>query len=254
VTAGAPRPAPAADAAATVFERPADAATVLVCRVGEAEGSRGAAAALACVGADVDVAALLVDLGGRRPRPTLLASAAARRLEERLVAHLPQAQVAARGQVCHLAVPADPEGIALTTAAVSVARGALAVLHSEPRSFRSLLGGSGARPSAVLLRADLAADRALVALVVRDLLDRGLAVGVLKQRLGWVAERRALFGALPAELGGGLPARVRERLLAPSPPAGLLSAGTGSGTAIRVEAAAEAPARAVAGIPAAAEE
>ena len=44
------------------------------------------------------------------PRPTLLASAAAHRLEERLVAHLPRARVAARGQVCHLAVPAEPEG------------------------------------------------------------------------------------------------------------------------------------------------
>ena len=76
-----------------------------------AEGVRGAAAALACAGADVDRASLLVDIGGRAPRPTLLASAAARRLEERLAAHLPRARVAARGQVCHLSAPADDEGL-----------------------------------------------------------------------------------------------------------------------------------------------
>ena len=107
--------------------------------MGEAEGSRGAAAALACAGADADRATLLVDVGGRAPRPTLLASAAAHRLEERLAAHLPQARVAARGQVCHLAVPADPDGLAAAAAAVTVARGALAVLHLPPALLQPLL-------------------------------------------------------------------------------------------------------------------
>ena len=86
---------------------PADAPTVLVAAVGGAEGARAAAAALASAGADIERAALLVDVGGRPPRPTLLAAAAAQRLEERLAAQLPQARVAARGQVCHLAVPAS---------------------------------------------------------------------------------------------------------------------------------------------------
>ncbi len=87
--------------------------TVLVTAVGEAEGSRGAAAALACAGADIDLATLLVDVAGEAPRPTLLASAAAHRLEERLVAHLPAARVAARGQVCHLASRRSPRGCRL---------------------------------------------------------------------------------------------------------------------------------------------
>ena len=180
--------------------------------MGEAEGSRGAAAALACAGADVDLAALLVDVGGRPPRPTLLASAAARELEERLVAHLPQARVAARGQVCHLAVAADPEGLDAAAAAVTVARGALAVLHLPPALLRPCLDERlGPEPSGVLLRADLAADRALLALVVRDLIARDLAVAVLKRRLGWVAERRALFGSLAPEAAGGLPRNLRRR-------------------------------------------
>jgi hypothetical protein len=192
----------------------ADAATVLVAAVGEAEGSRGAAAALACAGADVDLATLLVDVGGRPPRPTLLASAAARRLEERLAAHLPEARVAARGQVCHLAVAAESEGLEAASAAVTVARGALAVLHLPAALLQPLLAERlGPEPSGVLLRADIAADRALLALVVRDLMDREFAVGVLKQRLNWVAERRALFGTLSADSTGGLPTPLLRQLL-----------------------------------------
>ena len=193
---------------------PIDAPTVLVTGVGGAEGSRGAAAALACAGADADLATLLVDVGGRAPRPTLLASAAARQLEERLTAHLPQAAVAARGQVCHLGVAAEPEGLEAAAAAVTVARGALAVVHLPPPMLRLLLDdGGGPRPSAVLLRADVAADRALLALVVRELMGRDLTVAVLKRRLSWVAERRALFGALAPEAPGSIPPRLTQRLL-----------------------------------------
>ena len=191
--------------------------TLLVTAVGGAEGSRGAAAALACAGADVDLATLLVDVGGRAPRPTLLASAAAQQLEERLAAHLPQARLAARGQVCQLTVPGDPEGLEAASAAVTVARGSLAVLHLPPALMQPLLdGGIGPEPSGVLLRAEVAADRALLALVVRDLIDRDLAVAVLKRRLSWVAERRALFGALSPDAAGGLPPSLLRRLLSPS--------------------------------------
>jgi len=186
---------------------------ILVAAVGEAEGSRAAAAALACAGASAEVATLLVDVGGRAPRPTLIASAAAQELEERLAAHLPQARVAARGQVCHLAVPADHEGLDAASAAVAVARGASAAVHVPPDLFQTALSGeSNLRPSGVLLRADLERDRALVALAVRDLIARELTVAVLKRRLGWVAERRAFFGVLPPGSPGGLPGRLIRRL------------------------------------------
>jgi hypothetical protein len=55
-----------------------------------------------------------------------------------------------------------------------------------------------------------------VALAARDLLGRGLAVAVLKRRLNWVAERRALFGALPVGSPGGLPGRLVNRLIPPA--------------------------------------
>lgn len=187
--------------------------TIVVAAVGEAEGSRCAAAALACGAADLDSPALLVDVGGRSPRPALLASGAAQNLEERLRAHLPALKSAARGQVCHLAVPADPEGLDAVSVALTVARESVAVLHVPPDLLQTVLADeAGLSPSGVLLRADLAEDRPLVALAVRDLIVRGLAVAVLKHRLSWVAERRALFGALPAASPGGLPERLMRRL------------------------------------------
>jgi len=193
-----------------------DGPSIVVAAVGEAEGSRGAAAALACAGASLDEAALLVDVGGRPPRPALLTSAAAQRLEERLSAHLPQAKVAARGQVCHLVVPAEPEGLDIAAAAVTVGRGATAVVHVPPELLQAAVADeAGLSPSGVLLRAELASDRPLVALAARDLLARGLAVAVLKRRLNWVAERRALFGALPAGSPGGLRERLVNRLIPP---------------------------------------
>lgn len=186
---------------------------VVVAAVGGAEGSRAAAAALSCAGADVDTAALLIDVDGRAPRPTLLASAAAQKLEERLAAHLPHLRAAARGQVCHLAVPADPEGLDAASAAVTAARGATAVLHVPPELLQEVVeGSSGIRPSGVLLRADLEQDRALVALAARELMTRGLAVAVLKRRLSWMVERRALFGVLPPGSAGGLSAQLVRRL------------------------------------------
>jgi hypothetical protein len=192
----------------------ADAPTVLVVAVAAAEGARPAAAALACAGANPDRATLLVDVGGRPPRPTLLTSAAARTLEERLVVHLPRARVAARGQTVHVAVPVEDDGLEVAAAAVTVARGALAAVHLPPALVREMLeGGVGPRLSGVLLRADLSSDRPLVAMLVRELRSRGLPVAVLKSRLAWVAERRALFGALAQ--GSGLPGRVVRQLAEP---------------------------------------
>ncbi len=198
-----------------MIENPlSDRPTVAVTAVGRAEGSRGAAAALACADADLDRATLLVDVGDRPPRPTLLASAAAQRLEERLAAHLPDRRVAARGQLCQLAVPSGREGFEVAASAVSVARGALAVLHLPPDQLQSLLAAEhGPRLSGVLLRADLATDRPMVALLARDLLARGFALHVLKHRLNWIAERRALFGALSADSPGGLSSQILGSLL-----------------------------------------
>lgn len=186
---------------------------ILVTAVGAAEGSRAAAAALACAGSEPDRPGLLVDVGSRPPRPTLVASSGARELEERLAVHLPELRAASRGGTCHLVVPGDPEALERMSAALPLVRDAVAVLHVPPLLFQDVLQVSGIEPSAVLLCADLATDRPLLALTVRDLRERGLTVRVLKQPLAWVPTRRALFGVLPPEAPGGLPARLRKTLL-----------------------------------------
>jgi hypothetical protein len=187
---------------------PADAA-IVVSRVGEADGSRAIAAALACTGSDPDRAALLVELtDGRAPRPALVASAAARALEERLAVHLPEVAVASRGMLCHLTLPAAAEGLDRAPAALALVRESLGVVLVPPGLLQAAVGDGRLRTGAVVLRADLSRDRALTALAVRDLIGRGLAVGIAKRPLGWVPSRRALFGALPAGASGGLPARI----------------------------------------------
>ncbi len=186
---------------------------VLVMAVGDATGSKAAAAALACAGSDSDRPGLLVDVGGRAPRPTLIASAGARELEERLAAHLPQLRAASRGQTCHLAVPDEEGALESVRAALPLARDSVAAVHLPPAWLQSLLTEEDIRPTGAILRADLASDRALTALAVADLQGRGLRVKVLKRPLAWVPARRALFGVLPPEAPGGLPAPLTESLL-----------------------------------------
>ncbi|HET6570311.1 MAG TPA: hypothetical protein VFG58_02350 [Solirubrobacterales bacterium] len=181
-------------------------AVVLVTRVGAAAGSRAAAAALACAASEPDRAALLIDLDpGRAARSTLVATAGARALEERVAAHLPDAAVASRGCICRLSLSPEPEALDTVAAALPLARESAAVVHLPPPFLRPLLGEPRIGPSAAVLRADLAVDRALTALAVRDLIDLGLRAAVLKRPLGWLAARAALLGALP-----GSPSVIRR--------------------------------------------
>lgn len=185
---------------------------ILVGALGGAAGSKAAAAALACAGSGPDRAGLLIDLGGARPpRPSLVAAAAARALEERLAVHLPDTAVASRGRACHLALPADGSGVEGVAAALPLVRDSLAAIHVPAGLFRAALEEPRLDLSGVLLRADLDADRSLAALVAGDLIARDLRVAVLKRPLGWIAARRALAGA--AFDGGGLPPRALARLL-----------------------------------------
>lgn len=193
-------------------------AVVLVTAVGEAEGSRAAAAALACAASELDRPALLLDVGGPSPRPALLSSPGARELEERIAIHRPDLATASRGQICHVAMAetALAEG---ASAVLPLVRDSLAVVHTPPGAAQRALADLAPKLDRALLRADLERDRALAALVASALIRRGLAVRVLRRPLAWIPAQRALFGALPAEADGGLPRSVRDRLLrrCPSP-------------------------------------
>jgi hypothetical protein len=185
---------------------------VLATAVGAASGARAAAAALACAASEPNRAALLIDLDeGRPPRPSLIATAGARTLEERLRAHLPDARIASRGQICQLSLPPGPEEIDQIAASLPLVRESAAVVHLPPPLVRPALGEPRIPATGVLLRADLAEARALTALAVRDLMNQGLRVVVLKHPLGWSSARAALIGALPA--AGGVPLLRGDRLL-----------------------------------------
>jgi hypothetical protein len=187
---------------------------ILVTAVGAASGSRAAAAALACAGSDAGRAALLVDLGeGEPPRPSLFATAAARRLEERLAAHLPDVGIASRGCICLLSLPPDAGGLQQLAGALAIVREAAGILHIPQPALQPLLADARIRPSGALLRADLARDRALTALAATDLLGRGIRVAVLKRPLAWLATRRALAGISAPPGRAGLPPRLCNRLL-----------------------------------------
>jgi hypothetical protein len=184
---------------------------ILVTAVGGASGARAAAAALACAGSEPDRPGLLIDVDGRAPRPTLVSSAGARDMEERLTAHLPQLRAASRGQTCHLAVDDDQEAFGSVQAALQVARESVAVVHLAPARLRGVLEETGIHASGALLRADLDTDRALTALAVRDLLHHDLRVKVLKRPLAWVPARRALFG-FPLQAAGSLTSSLAPAL------------------------------------------
>ncbi|HEX6229324.1 MAG TPA: hypothetical protein VFZ41_07660 [Solirubrobacterales bacterium] len=186
---------------------------VLVTRVGAAAGSRAAAAALACAGSDAERAGLLIDLGAARPRPSLIATAAARRLEERLAAHLPEAGVASRGRICQISLSSEPCALQQVAGALAVVRESIGVVHLPPPALQPALADSRIRPSGALLCADLARDRALTALAAGDLVRRGVRVAVLKRPLAWIAARLALAGVLGSG-DVGLPPRLCRRLLA----------------------------------------
>jgi hypothetical protein len=98
-------------------------------------------------------------------------------------------------------------------AALPLTRDSVAVVHLGSLLLRDFMEEAGTDVTAVLLRADLTADRALTALAVRELATRALRVRVLKRPLAWVPARRALFGVLAPESSGGLSLGMSESLL-----------------------------------------
>jgi hypothetical protein len=185
---------------------------ILTTAVGQASGSRAAAAALACAGSEPDRPALLVDGVGARPRPALFASPGARRLEERLAAHRPDLPATSRGQICHVAFGNGAREEALRSV-LPLARNSLAVVLLPAGEVHEVADELGVELAGVLLRADLPRDKSLTALAAASLIGQGIKVRVLTQPLAWIPARRALFGVLPADAPGGLPPRLRERLL-----------------------------------------
>ncbi len=177
--------------------------------VGAAGGAAALAAAVGVCAAN-GRAPLLVELSGRRPgrSATLLASAAARELEDELRRREPAMERAvARGYLCHASLPPAPQSLALAAAAIEDAGAGLVAVVVPGALWPQALDDERLGVCAGLIRADLPADRSLVALAVADLGRRGLRARVASRPLGRVASRRALAGAEPS---GAAARRVRR--------------------------------------------
>jgi hypothetical protein len=182
---------------------------VVVTALGAATGSRAAAAAVACAGSGPRSCGLLADLGGSAPRPSLVATAASRELEERLAAHVPEHPSASRGRICQVSLPATEAGLESLPRVLPLSRDSVGVVHVPGVLLQGLLERDDVRPDAALLRADLGESRSLAALAVRDLHARGLGVTVMKRPLGWLSARLAHAGALGPGGRAALPRALR---------------------------------------------
>jgi GNAT superfamily N-acetyltransferase len=111
--------------------------------------------------------------------------------------------------MCVIAAAPGRDGLVTLGRAVDAAGRSPVVVHAGAADLAGLLAEPAAsRFAAAAVRCEAGIDRALAAASVLDLLGRGFAVALLEQRLDWVRERRALFGALPAEELDGLPAAI----------------------------------------------
>ncbi|MEK6276986.1 MAG: transglycosylase SLT domain-containing protein [Actinomycetota bacterium] len=183
--------------------------SLLVTSVGGARGGDALAAAIAVAAAEGERPTLLIEVGlpARARRATLLASPAARELEERL-AGTAAGDAVARGLVCQLGLPVCPEVLDRAAAAVELLpRSGACVLHVAPNLWQEALAHRGLCVRGALLRAELPRDRALVSLAVRDLHHRGVCVRVASRGPGWAAARRALAGV---RVGGPEEPRLRR--------------------------------------------
>jgi hypothetical protein len=182
---------------------------VLATELGSAPGGLAVSAAVATAlgsRSPGQPGSVMAEIGGARSRsPTLLASEAARELEDELrAAGLDRA--AARGRLCWLCLEAGEGSTEELERAVATASPRLVLAHVPPALWTPLL--DSLRPCAGLLRADTRADRALAALAVGELRERGAAARIATRPLGRVGARRAIAGLDP----GGTSVRRIERL------------------------------------------
>ena len=156
-------------------------------------------------------AVVLIDVGGERRGPTILASARARELEARL--RETDRECAARGRIVWVSIPAA-EGWAADLAAMLAQLGdAIAIVVVPPALLQSALGCEELRADAILLRAELAEQRALAALAVAEARAAGLRIRVTPAAPGRVAARRALAGIEPGGEASRRAARLARGLL-----------------------------------------
>lgn len=153
------------------------------------------AVTLAASSADPRGVLMIETRAARRRGPTMLASDAARKLEQALAEA--GVRAAARGRLCWVSVAdADPlHGVAATLSAGLEARAAIA--HLTAADWRAALRSDELGVAAGLLRAELPRQRSLAALAVRELSAAGVRARVATRAPGPVASRRVASGLDP---------------------------------------------------------
>ena len=205
---------------------------VLATAIGRSGGSGSLAAAVGVAAAahEGSRGVLLVDLDppGRGRGPTVLASDRARELEDRVRALGGPYRAAARGRLCYLPLErrtgegrgdedegGDDDPLAALARVLGAGLDASAVIVHVPQSlWPRAIGDPRLRARSALIRAELPADRALAALAVRELHERGMRAKVVSRPLGMVASRRALAGIDPTGAGSGRAAALARALVA----------------------------------------
>jgi hypothetical protein len=183
------------------------------------EGSGGLAI---CAAVAVDVSgwtsaepggALIVEIGALRARrPTLLASAAARELEDGL-REAGFDQVAARGRLCWLSLSREEPFDGLDEVVLATEQFVQLTIVAVPAALWPEATERAPRAAAGLLRADPRAERPLLALAVRELHERGLRARVATRPLARVGARRALAGLAPGAAASRQIARLARGLI-----------------------------------------
>ena len=186
---------------------------------GEAAGADAIAAAVAVASTSVEPdaeAALVVDLR-RAPRPargTLLASAAARRLEG-AAGEAMGLRAAARGRICFAAPQEDGReaGRVVTDLCAPEAPAPLVACVCDPVDFREVLESAPEGGRAALVRALPGADRSLLALLVGELRAERVPLRAWTSAVGTIPARRALAGLEPGGATGRRAARFASSLV-----------------------------------------
>jgi hypothetical protein len=169
-----------------------------------------ASVAVACASSGGGV--LFAEVGGDARRgPTMLASAAARELEDRLRAA--GVEATARGRLCWATLGEAGDALRL---AIDAARPFhAAIVHLAPAAWREAIEGSPRLAHAALVHAVLPAQRALAALLVDDLREAGIRLGISSVAPGRVGARRALAGIEAGGEAGDRAVRIARRLVPP---------------------------------------
>jgi hypothetical protein len=160
--------------------------------------------------------ALLVEVAALRARrPTLLASPAARELEDGL-REAGFDQVAARGRLCWLSLNGEDPFAGLEEVVLGTKQSAQVTIVAVPSALWPEAIEWAPRPAAGLLRADPRTERPLLALAVRELHERGLRARVATRPLARVGARRALAGLAPGGAASRQVARLARGLIGAS--------------------------------------